>query len=120
MDLATRVKMRREQLGFTQDELAKRMGYKSRVSINKIENGRPVSQKIIVRLAAALHTTPSYLMGWTNDVEGSDIEEKPTTQSDGLTDREQEALSLFRRLSPELQKNFLDILSKIPADAERE
>ena len=48
------------------------------------------------------------------------IEEKPTTQSDGLTDREQEALSLFRRLSPELQKNFLDILSKIPADAERE
>lgn len=48
------------------------------------------------------------------------IEEKPTTKSDGLTDTEREALSLFRRLSPELQKNFLELLSKIPADAERE
>lgn len=48
------------------------------------------------------------------------IEEKPTSQqADELSDAEQEALSLFRRLSPELQKNFLDILSRIPADGER-
>lgn len=64
MELADRVKLKRKELGLTQDELAKRMGYKSRVSINKIEMGRPVTQKIIVRLAEVLNTTPSFLMGW--------------------------------------------------------
>ncbi len=64
MELSDRVRCRREVLGLTQDELAKRMGYKSRVSINKIENGRPVSQKIIVRLADALGVSVPYLMGW--------------------------------------------------------
>ena len=64
MELADRVRCRREALGLTQDDLAKRMGYKSRVSINKIENGRPVSQKIIARLAEALDVSIPYLMGW--------------------------------------------------------
>jgi transcriptional regulator with XRE-family HTH domain len=64
MELADRVRCRREELRLTQEELAQRMGYKSRVSINKIENGRPVSQKIIARLADALDVSIPYLMGW--------------------------------------------------------
>lgn len=64
MELADKVRSRREELRLTQEELAQRMGYKSRVSINKIENGRAVSQKIIVRLAEALDVTVPYLMGW--------------------------------------------------------
>ena len=73
MELADRVKLKRKELGLTQDELAKRMGYKSRVSINKIEMGRPVTQKIIVRLAEVLNTTPSYLMGWEENEKENDI-----------------------------------------------
>lgn len=65
--LGDRVKELRLSLGWSQDELAKRMGYKSRSSINKIESGRPVTQKIIVRLAEVLYTTPSYLMGWEEE-----------------------------------------------------
>ncbi len=72
MTLGERVKKLRLELGLSQEELSKRMGYSSRSSINKIESGRPVTQKIIVRLADALHTTPSYLMGW-------DDEEPPVT-----------------------------------------
>ena len=64
MELADKVRCRREELRLTQEELALRMGYKSRVSINKIENGRPVSQKIIARLAEALDVSIPYLMGW--------------------------------------------------------
>lgn len=67
MELAERVRRRREELGLSQEELARRMGYQSRTSINKIEMGRPVSQKIIVRLAAALDTTPVYLMGYVEE-----------------------------------------------------
>ena len=64
MELADKVRIRREQLGWSQEELALRMGYKSRSSINKIETGRPVTQKIIARLADALGVTIPYLMGW--------------------------------------------------------
>ena len=54
MNLGEKVKKRRLELNLTQEELAKKMGYSSRVSINKIELGRPVSQKIIARLAETL------------------------------------------------------------------
>ena len=76
MNLGDRVKRKRIELGLSQDELAKRMGYSSRTSINKIENGRPISQKIIVRLAEVLDTTPSYLMGWVDEF-GNEIKEDP-------------------------------------------
>lgn len=69
MELADRVRIRREELGLNQTELARKMGYKSRVSINKIEKGRPISQKLIVRLAEALDVSPSYLMGWDDNPE---------------------------------------------------
>lgn len=69
MNLADKVRLRREELGMNQTELASKMGYKSRVSINKIEKGREVSQKIIVRLAEALDVTPAYLMGWEDSPE---------------------------------------------------
>ncbi len=64
MTLAEKVKKRREFLGLTQDDLAKKMGYSSRSSINKIENGRSVSQKIIAKLADALGVSEPYLMGF--------------------------------------------------------
>ena len=41
-DLSTRVRLRREQLGLSQEELARRMGYRSRSSITKLEKGIPV------------------------------------------------------------------------------
>lgn len=65
MELGKRVKARREELGITQEELAKKMGYRSRSSINKIELGvNDISQSKIQQLADALQTTPAYLMGW--------------------------------------------------------
>ena len=67
MNLATKVRVRREELGWSQDELARKMGYKSRSSINKIEMGRPVSQKIIARLAEVLNVPIYYLMGIESD-----------------------------------------------------
>lgn len=39
MEIYKRIRARREDLGISQEELAKRMGYRSRSSINKIENG---------------------------------------------------------------------------------
>lgn len=64
MRFCDRIKARREELNLSQDELAKRMGYKSRSTINKIELGiNDVSQSKIVAFAKALDTTVGYLMG---------------------------------------------------------
>ena len=63
-----RVKRRRNELHMTQDELAWRLGYKSRSSVNKIELGKAgIPQPTISKLAAALDTTETYLMGWSKE-----------------------------------------------------
>lgn len=63
--IGSRIRNRREELGLSQDELGKRLGYKSRSSINKIElDQRNLTQSKIKAIADALETTPSYIMGW--------------------------------------------------------
>ena len=60
MTIGQRVKIRREELGMSQEELAKKIGYKSKSSINKIELGfRVLTQSKIKAIADALDTTPS-------------------------------------------------------------
>ena len=63
--IVSRIRNRHEELGLSQDELGKRLGYKSRSSINKIElDQRNLTQSKIKAIADALETTPSYIMGW--------------------------------------------------------
>ena len=68
MTIGERIKNKREELGMSQDELAKRCGYKSRSSINKIELKRDLPLNKVSLIADALGVSPSYLMGW-EDVE---------------------------------------------------
>jgi transcriptional regulator with XRE-family HTH domain len=64
---------RRKELGLTQEELATRMGYKSKSTINKIELGiNDIPQTKIVKFAEALHTSPSVLMGWEKELVKND------------------------------------------------
>lgn len=73
MQIGDRIKARRLELGLTQDELAKKLGYKSRSTINKIElNINDITQPKIVEFAAALETSVMYLMG---------LDSKPTSKS---------------------------------------
>ena len=64
MTVGERIKLRRLELHLSQDELAKRVGYKSRSSINKIELARDLPLRKVELMARALETTPGYLMGW--------------------------------------------------------
>lgn len=76
LELYRRIKRRREELNMTQDALAKKVGYKSRTSIHKIELGlTDLPQSKIMEIAEALATTPEYLMGWTSEVAKRDKDE---------------------------------------------
>ena len=69
MNIGDRIKNRRLELNMTQDELAKKLGYKTRGSVTKIECGyQNLTQPKIVAMAKALDTTPAYLMGWEDNI----------------------------------------------------
>lgn len=66
--LGRQIRRLREQLGMSQEELAKKLGYKSKSSINKVETGsQGLTQSKIMRFAEALQTTPGELLDWDSD-----------------------------------------------------
>ena len=75
-EIGKRIRSRREQLGMTQEELASRLGYKSKTTIAKIENGtNDIVQSKVTEFDKVLDTTPAYLMGWTQ-LDGNVVNEK--------------------------------------------
>lgn len=78
--IGIRIKNRREELNMTQEELAIKLGYKSKSTINKIEAGiNDIVQSKVFAFAEALDTTAAHLMGW--DVENSVTSPIPTVEN---------------------------------------
>lgn len=74
MNLYQRIKARREELGMSQEELANKLGYRSRSTINKIEMGKnDITQTKIKAFADALQTTPGYLMGYDTSIQDNPL-----------------------------------------------
>lgn len=91
MTLYDRIRTRREQLNMSQEELAKKLGYKSRSTIAKIESGEnDITQSKIVAFAKALGVKPGYLMGW---------EDTPATSPLSLTQQEETHIKKYRQLN---------------------
>lgn len=68
MTIGERIRQRRIELGLTQDELAKKMGYKSRAAISNVEKDKEdLTSTRIRKYADALEVPASYLMGWTEE-----------------------------------------------------
>lgn len=93
------IRQRRIELGMTQDELAQKLGYKSRSSINKIEMGaNGISQSQIKDFAAALDCSPLLF------IEG--VQHDPAD-----SDAVMEYARILANLSPEKQQNVMDYIS---------
>jgi len=68
--IGKRILDRRRELGWTQEDLAKKMGYKTKSAINKIEMGiNDVTQSKVKRFSEVLNVPISYLMGWDDEPE---------------------------------------------------
>lgn len=66
--LGKKIKQRREELGLSQDELARMLGYKHKSSINKIELGAAdVPRAKVPAFAKALGMTAIEFSGWTEE-----------------------------------------------------
>ena len=96
----------RKRLGWTQEELAIKMGYKSKSTINKIELGiNDIPQSKIVKFAEVLGTTPAHLRGWNEEEENSSPEEPV------LSEGEKMLLELFRQVPEDKQELVLQMIS---------
>lgn len=91
-EIGRRIRARRLELHLSQDELAKLAGYKSRSSINKIEQGKnDIPQTKIQDIATALSTTVAYIMGAELNIPTPDV-------AVDASDKELSLLKKYRRL----------------------
>ena len=88
MELYENIRARRIALNMTQQELAKKMGYKSTSTIAKIESGEnDIPHAKIAAFAKALSTTPAELMGFNFTIIGDEIVECLNEPDDTVTVR---------------------------------
>lgn len=68
MNVGNRIKLRREELSMTVDELASLIN-KNRATVYRYEKGdiESLPTTVLKPLAKALKTTPEYLIGWEKD-----------------------------------------------------
>jgi transcriptional regulator with XRE-family HTH domain len=108
MTVGDRVKLRRQQLHLSAEDIAKVIG-KDRSTVYRYEShdieDLPVS--IIKPLAEALKTSPAYLMGWESNSETIDM---------SLTSHEKEVVTAYRN-KPDMQP-AVDKLLGIEEDAD--
>ena len=95
--LGERLKKKRKELGLSQEELAKRLGLKSKSTICKIERGDDnLTTTAIRKYANALNVEPGYLMGW-EEVEVQAVTDEERIKAERLYD-------LYTKSSPEVQQ----------------
>lgn len=103
---ADRIRARRKELGLSADIVATAIGV-SRATMFRYENGdiEKVPVSLIPLLAKALHTTPSYLMGWDNTFAQS--EQNEVAASAPPAPGEAKLTALYHQLNPEGQEKLV-------------
>ena len=92
--IGRKLKIRRMELGMTQEELAQKLGYKSKSTINKIELDRhDVSQSKIIKIAEVLKCSPLYF-----------IDDDPDTPSPAQVEKALELYEKYKNAIPQIQE----------------
>lgn len=113
--IGKRIKERRLELGLSQDELAKRIGLKSKSTICKIERGEDnLTSPTLQKYATALNTTSIYLM-YGKQEHSIDTEEAKAIRdsyiNDTLSIEDRELLDLYHSATPE-DRQIVDLALK--------
>lgn len=108
MTIGERIKARRQELGLTQRDLAKRMGYTDHTTITRAEAGKvdlPLSR--VSQFAEALRVSPSYLMGW------EDEDKKNPVTRDGMSEDQKKLMRFAETVPAEKAALLLKVMKSI-------
>lgn len=109
MSVGKNIRARREELGWTQQELADRMGYTTKSAINKIEMGvNDIPQRKVFDFARVLNTSPAYIMGISDIL--PPVEEN---KSNNLSGTKKKLLDIIEDLSEKDAEEILQIVNLI-------
>ena len=125
MTIGERIKQRRIELGLSQEELAKRLGNKSRASVCTVEKDKEdMTTDRVRKYAEALECTPAYLMGWD---EGDNIspaikiyKKVGSEKVEASAEDMERALDFYRKYKdaiPEIQAAVLALLKPDQQDS---
>ena len=111
MNIGMRIKARRKELRISVDELAKRLG-KDRSTVYRYEKGdiENLPLDILEPIAAALNTTPAYLMGW------DDVGDEKPADNDGLSENMQKLVDFAKSVPEDKAAMILRVIQSIVGD----
>ena len=105
MEIGEKIRNRRMELGWSQRDLADKMGYTNNSTIAKIELGTvDVTQSRVIQFSKVLNVPISYLIDWDEEAK------KPSPDNCTLTEKEFLWLDLFRELPESKQDEVLEKL----------
>ena len=108
VSVGEKIRQRRIYLGMTQEELAHKVGYKSRTSINTIELKRDMPMKKLKPIADALEISVYDLMGWKEEDQGKYSHVDSAAVADFILDPDsQEIVVEINSLNREEKKELL-------------
>lgn len=75
MNIGERIRLKRNEKGWSQRELAAKMGYSNHSTVGKVETGKvDLPQSKVVQFADVLGVSVAYLMGWEETQKKNDIQ----------------------------------------------
>ena len=108
MKIGDKIRERRMELGWSQRDLASKMGYTNNSTIAKIELGTiEVTQSRVIQFSKVLNVPIAYL------IDSDDGIKKPSPDARNLTEKEFLWLDLFREL-PESKKD--EVIARLRAE----
>lgn len=111
LEIYTNIKKRRKELGYTQTELANKLGYADKSMIAKIEKGQiDLPQSKIMAFAKALETDARILMG-----DDGIVTDKQPTYNVFISTNEKNLLDIYRDLDDKGQ-HTVDTVARMELD----
>ena len=74
MNIGDRIRNKRKEKGWSQRDLAEKMGYSNHSTVGKIETGKvDLPQSKVIQFAEVLGVSVAYLMGWEEVKKKNDV-----------------------------------------------
>lgn len=103
------VRKYRKELDMTQGELAKKLGYADHTAISQIERGlKDIPRPKVTKFAEVLEIDPAILL----DALNSKVTKTKDCQNSILSEEEQNIIDIYRKLSNDNKKQFINILKQ--------